>query len=166
MKKYLLLAVCLLVLLTSCGIVPAALVAPTPVPTFPPRGEWAYQGNGFGLVLDIQQANDSTIVASLTSIVKTCNGAVYDPMLGRYLWEAYNGTNVSNAIVTIKGRNIHVIGAVMWGFRSMTFSGVINSDGSLSLVSSDLNGVQDYLFHPATNAVAQLQQQYQQGTCS
>jgi hypothetical protein len=48
----------------------------------------------------------------------------------------------------------------------MNFSGTINSDGSLSLASSNLNGVHDYLFTRSSGAVAQIQQQFQQDKCS
>jgi hypothetical protein len=47
----------------------------------------------------------------------------------------------------------------------MQFVGTINSDGSLSLASSQLNGVQDYTFGPTTGAVAQMQSQFQQASC-
>ncbi len=87
---------------------------------------------------------------------------------GKYVYTQRPNTNVSNASVTINGRNIRIVGAAIapgWAPRFMTFSGVINADNTLAMVSADINGVHNYLFHPATDAVTQLQAQFQQVRC-
>jgi hypothetical protein len=79
---------------------------------------------------------------------------------------------IASASDTITGSDISLTANVAYfsnGIKiiyGMNFVGTINSDGSLSLASSQLCGVQDYTFEPTAGAVAQIQSQFQQASCN
>jgi hypothetical protein len=204
MQKYLLMLVCLLALAscgipgtnnsavaptpTTAPATPAPTTAPVtatptttaPVATFPPIGEWQYIApwnltqDDWALVLDIQQANSTTNVATMTSIVGQCLSH-YDQQAGHVVTVSQPQVLVRSAGDSITGTDITVTAPVSYlvivgrsgGLIPLTatFAGTINPDGSLALVSSGIQGLHDYLFTPTTNAVSRIQQKFQQGKC-
>jgi len=155
-----------MVLLTACG--PTAVniasqptvpptVAPTPtdtpvptdtptsIPAFPAIGEWLNNTTyaNIAFVLDLQQTNSTTNVASLTTISYACE--VYDSNDTTNFYKPVVNTDTETASDQINGSDISLSADVhyiesQYGYPKtvygMQFSGMINADGSLSLASS------------------------------
>lgn len=172
-----------MLLFTACGPVTAStvnpFVTPTDTPTDTPTsipavtGEWLNSTTytNLAFVLDIQQTNSTTNVASLTTISYACE--VYGSNDTTNLYKPVVNTDSEIASDTIAGSDIRLSADVhyiesQYGYPKtvygMQFSGIINVDGSLSLASSQW-GVTDYPFQQATNAVSQMQGTYGSEPC-
>jgi hypothetical protein len=85
-------------------------------------------------------------------------------------------THMYSASDTIDGSNVTLSASVTYPrvdgtelqeeYAYVEFGGSIARSGNLLLASSGLQGIQDYTFVPTTNGVAQVQNQFRQGTCN
>ena len=172
------LLVCLL-LLASCGsaIAPSPTIDQggpglTPAPTIPTTGEWTAPAPTVNVtfVLAWQESNNSTIVAALDTISYVCESSTdYSSGTPLTTVSAKVYESIAPANVTISGNAVYLSAYVQyvtrthtWHYFYMTFAGEINNDGSLSLVSSAIDGVQDYQFTPSTHGAKATEDQYKQ----
>ena len=173
-----------LLLLTSCG---SAIAPPptidqggpgpglTPAPSIPTTGEWTAPAPTANVtfVLAWQVSNASTIVSSLTTVSYVCESSTdYSSGTPLTTVSAKVNTWTSPANVTVSGNAVYLSAYVQyvtrahtWQYFYMTFAGEINNDGSLSLVSADIDGVQDYQFTPSSSGIQTTQNLYKEA-CS